>query len=88
MKNGIFTVSYTRAFKTTDPSNLDYTIILGDNQFIWSFGSVVGGAPQPHQSPENNGRFSLNLLSGESSVSYAKYLTASLALFLGLITFM
>ncbi len=31
VKNGIFTVSYTRAFKTTDPSNLDYALVLGDN---------------------------------------------------------
>jgi hypothetical protein len=48
----------------------------------------MGGAPQQHRNPDDDGTFSLNLLTGESSVSYAKYLTASLALLLGFLTFM
>jgi len=41
VSTGEFTVNYQRAFKTGDPTNLDYVLTLNDTtDFIWSFGQI------------------------------------------------
>jgi hypothetical protein len=38
VKTGEFSVTFQRAFSTSDPIDLDYKLTLEDTEFIWSYG--------------------------------------------------
>ena len=79
VRNGLFTVSFQRPFRTADPATLDFPLTLGENDFIWSFGNIVGGTPQQHSV---SGTIRFNVQTGQiiGEESFAKYLQSVVAL--------
>jgi hypothetical protein len=69
LKTGEFSVTFQRAFNTTDPVNLDYKFTLEDTEFIWSYGLIRAGAAVQHKD-ENSGDVRINIATGQvTSVS-------------------
>jgi len=79
-KTGEFSVTFQRAFNTSDPDTLDYKLTLGNTDLIWSYGLIKASTAVQH-SDENSGTVRINLATGEvSNTSFSSSLKASIML--------